>query len=390
MWNSINSIISYGVIFNSTRMLIGATSAMFLLANGISLIELGILKTLQAVIILLLDIPLAYFADRYSKKLSITLGVISGGIWLILTGLAQSNEIFYVAEVFNALSMVFIGGAFMAYLVNSAKRLSDSDNTIHNVLSKYQKIQFIAMGIAALIGSFLFSIESKQIWLIAGGTSLALALLGVLLLPKDRDNEDLAHNKNSFVEDLSNIRIGLKTLKANSPSLIIYMLTIASIFQVLIQYWQPIASPTQELIAANLGLIFAGILGVQSFASYLAEKLKTSEATLKMGQVLNVIVLVCTIFVVKFWPEMIFISIILLFLVNRLINIALQSKFHEVIESQFRSTYDSVFSTGLRIILIVVMPFTGWALAHLGSNILFIFLILPVFFLLSSFRRKDV
>ena len=46
-------------------MLIGPVSALYLLSRGLSLGGIAYLKGLQALIILLVDAPFGYFADRY-------------------------------------------------------------------------------------------------------------------------------------------------------------------------------------------------------------------------------------------------------------------------------------------------------------------------------------
>ncbi|WP_434525852.1 hypothetical protein [Photorhabdus asymbiotica] len=75
MWSSTKIVITYSVIFNSFRMLIGATSSIYLLSKGVSLVDLGLMKTMQASVFFILDIPTSYLADRISRKYAIALSV---------------------------------------------------------------------------------------------------------------------------------------------------------------------------------------------------------------------------------------------------------------------------------------------------------------------------
>ena len=114
--------ISYGVIFNSIRMLIGASSTLFIMSKGLDLAGIAELKAFQALVILFSDIPFGYIADRYSRKFSVNLSVLCGAIWMILTALSPSISWLYVAEFFNAISIAFFGGAFQSILISISKR----------------------------------------------------------------------------------------------------------------------------------------------------------------------------------------------------------------------------------------------------------------------------
>ena len=147
MWTPINKIIGYGVIFSSLRMLVGAISAVYLIAVGLEIQDVGFIKAFQASVIFILDIPLAYIADKKSRKLSIVISVFFALLWLFTMGVGKVRFHFYVAEFFNAISLALMSGAFTSYLIDKEKENSRNANNIKKVLGKYHKYQFFGMGI---------------------------------------------------------------------------------------------------------------------------------------------------------------------------------------------------------------------------------------------------
>lgn len=50
-----------GIAYGCVRMLIGAISVAYLMRAGLSLPQIGLLKSFQAAVIVFIDIPLSYF-----------------------------------------------------------------------------------------------------------------------------------------------------------------------------------------------------------------------------------------------------------------------------------------------------------------------------------------
>ncbi|MQL48271.1 hypothetical protein GEA64_10015 [Photorhabdus khanii] len=151
MWSSTKIIITYSVIFNSLRMLIGATSSIYLLSKGVSLVDLGLMKTMQASVFFILDIPTSYLADRISRKYAIAISVFFGGAWLVLTGVSSNLYGFYLAEFFNAISLTIIGGTYNSYLIDVYR--SEGGKDTHRILGINGKYHYMSMAIAAMIGA---------------------------------------------------------------------------------------------------------------------------------------------------------------------------------------------------------------------------------------------
>ncbi|EJF90815.1 hypothetical protein ME1_00015 [Bartonella vinsonii subsp. arupensis OK-94-513] len=116
------SILAFGFLFNGIRILTGAFIVFYMFEKGLTLIDIGIIKSFQAFIMMVTDIPLGYFADRKSYKLSIILAAAFAATWLFLMGVSTSFSGFLLAEFFNALSLTLIAGPIMLYLFNMRKQ----------------------------------------------------------------------------------------------------------------------------------------------------------------------------------------------------------------------------------------------------------------------------
>lgn len=367
MWNRTNKIFFIGVAFNSFRMLIGATSAMFLLSKGMSLTEVGTMKTLQALVILLADIPLGYFADKKSRKGSILASMLFASMWLFTTAVEDSKAMLYVAEVFNSLSIALLGGAFTAYLLDIAKL--EKNESIHSILGKYQKYQFLTMGIAALLGSSFVSIESNIIWIISGIAILGLFCISYFILPQDSSVIRANKTKSSFLEDFCEIKKNLLLYKNEFKSILFQLLLASTTYQILIQFWQPLSDLESINIGSTgiqYGITFCFVLLVQSKASSLASKTSNPQKILSNSNFASLFILVGTIVLSVFAKELLALSVILIFAVNRYMTVGLQGSFHKLVEDKHRATAESIFSTLLRAVLIFGMPSIGFLLGKFG------------------------
>ncbi|MFK5288801.1 MFS transporter, partial [Glaesserella parasuis] len=106
--NNYEKIIASYVSTSSARMLIGASSTVYMLISNISLYQIGLIKSLQAIIILFLGFVIGIVSDRVERKKLYLIAIFLAVVWLLLfyiAGIIQSFEIFLLAEIFNAISL---------------------------------------------------------------------------------------------------------------------------------------------------------------------------------------------------------------------------------------------------------------------------------------------
>ncbi|MET3589838.1 MFS family permease [Bartonella silvatica] len=152
------NIFLFGFLFNEIRILTGAFIAFYMLDKGLTLLDIGIIKSLQALVMMIADIPLGYFADRKSYKASIVLAALCASIWLFLMGISTGFYGFILAELFNALSLTLIAGAYNALLIQYAKNKNISSKKALGTSSQYI---FKGMFAFSLVGAY-FADYSRQ------------------------------------------------------------------------------------------------------------------------------------------------------------------------------------------------------------------------------------
>lgn len=151
---SLNRVAVIGLVYSSARMLIGATSAVYLLSKGISASEVGVMKSFQALLLMLLEFPLGVLADRKGRRICLILGGLAGAAWLSLTAASSSLWMLLLAESFNALSMASFNGAFDALLAE--RYIAERGRPLLNkLLGDYHAVLFSLMALFSLVGELL-------------------------------------------------------------------------------------------------------------------------------------------------------------------------------------------------------------------------------------------
>jgi MFS family permease len=375
-------------------MLIGAVSVVYILSKGLTLSDIGLMKALQALIIVFLDIPFAYIADRYSRKLSVLLSVLFGSIWLFLMGIGDSRLVLYSAEVFNAISIALTSGAFTAYLINHTVSDKTDKIEIKKVLSQFSKYQYFGMAIFTLLGSAFISVESPIIWYVASIITFSLLIIGLLILPKDIELSYSDTKINTFSKDFRTL-ISCFHESNVLITVILSLITVSFFYQVLIQYWQPLSFSNLTDPPENgffYGIIFSLTLVSQSLASYISEKIKNIELTIFIGNLINLSALFIFIWSIYSGLSLMPIAIVLMFSGNRLVTIGVNSVFHSKVPEHLRTTFDSVVSTLLRLLLIVVLPIISISIEFFGwwffSSLLAVSILIPMFFTSSPSKKQ--
>ena len=344
--NRLQKLIWLGVLFAAVRMLVGGVSVLYLTTKDVSLIEVGYLKSFQALIILVFDIPFAYIADRTRKSLSIKLAILASCLWLLITGLGSHFHIFMVAEFFNAISIALFSGAFIAMLLNGVE-----NEHKHVILSNLQKKQHLFMAACALVGPFLITdVAHSQIWFISAAFMFITFIIASMILKDTSKN----HQKtlNLGVDHLVFIR-------RNVP-LLIFLLVIAYLYMVLINFWQPIIQlGIGDVKAFYWGIFFFLILLSQSFAAFIIETYGHRKKGLYLG------IIIASGFIVHLITDdkiQIICFVILAFILLRGAVIISSSWFHSQISDAFRATGDAIFNTVSKITLLLFLPAAGFIL----------------------------
>ncbi len=358
-------------------MLVGATSVVYLMSRGVSLAQIGTMKAMQAGIIMALDVPLGYLADRIGRRWIITLSVACTATWLGLTGWAPSIAVLFIAEAFNSFALAGLNGAFSATLLETYRKQTRRRD-FENVLGLYGRAQFGLMGCAAAIGAVAGSHIFPAIWWIAAALTLMLAAITPRMLPRehsDRQNEHKTQNKPtvSWRADAKTIREVVLTGNGMAwliASQVVFLLA----YQIIIQFWQPLVE--------NLALhrVEGWMFGATFVAILLAQSLASHHARAAQALWLNLVLCCVAIAAVgatylsrttQYWP-MLILTLCLVFYALKRIVIALLATLHKALPSRLWSTGESVVSTLMRLLFIAALPGVGWFGERHSSNLILI------------------
>jgi len=385
MLRPISYIIFYGSAFSSFRMLIGSISALYLIHNGFSLSEVGLIKTFQALVIFALEIPISIFSDKNSRKLSAILSVFFGAIWLMIMGLGSEKWHFFLAEFFNAISLALTSGAFIAYIIDSGKK---EDPTKHSKywIGKYEKFLFFGMAVCSFVGGAFISTDNKYIWIVSSLLCFFLLVFFSWLLPEDKNKEGKEKN-NSSIEILKEVFKTMESIRV-PKSFIVSLVLIMVFYQILIQYWQPLTSDFISDSYSKSGFIFGAILSVsliaQSFAGYVCEKVSSVEKSLTISIISNALCVAALFISINYIKELIIFSIVFMFFGCRLLTSSLNSMIQQEIQSSIRATLSSVISMITRILILIIMPLFGYMVTVLSWNAIILIYAAPLIYLIIS------
>ena len=365
--SKVESTIAYGVSFASIRMLVGSTSALYLMNRGLTLEGLAFLKSLQALVMLIADLPLGYIADKFSRKLSTVIGVWFGVIWLGLTAWAPDLSIIYLGEIFNALSLCLVNGSYDALLIDTHKKFGSGEQLSH-LLGRYNKHQFFYMALAAVMSAFFWSLNLKWIWIVAALLMFYQALFMHGLLAKDTfQNPSGEIKKLAPKEDF--IRMMRFIYHSNSLRKCLPLAVLLGVFyQIIIQYWQPILRlwVKNELLTPIFSGAFICILLVQSGAGKLMQKVRSSERIKSVSMITIMISLMVIGWSLESPSMIMLLAIIILFFALRLATIDFDTDINQSVNSDDRATFFSMYSTGQRIVLIILFPVLGVLIQSMG------------------------
>jgi MFS family permease len=380
---AINSVASIGIIFSSARMLIGATSAVYLLSKGITASEIGIMKSFQALLLMLLDFPLGVLADRKGRRICLILGGLAGASWLALTAATSTFWVLLIAEGLNALSLAAFNGAFDALLAE--KYISERGRpALNRLLGDYHAVLFAMMALFSLAGGTFVSPESSFFWWVASGILLTLTALIPLLISNDSEFRKQRNEAASVAvkpsllkliqEDFALVLKQIWTVP-EVRKLAMPFIIIGVFYQLIIPYWQLFFTNSNHdffviygFKMSFFGPLFFGILVIQSLISKslgIPSVANASQRSLLGGVAVSVVSLTLAVyFQAQLW--LCIAATLGVFALVRLYTLSASAQLHNLIEDSRRASVLSALSVFTRVILVVVLPVSGFMIESFG------------------------
>ncbi len=310
--NNSHKLALFSGVFHSTRMLIGALQALYLLETGVSLNNLAFLKAYFALLVLIFDVPFGMLGDFISNKICIYFSCIFVALYYFFSLYSPDLTFLIIAESFYAMGLCLISGSLESLLVFSVRNeYQDGNSKISYFYFLSGEIMSIGSMIAAPLGVIIFILngDMRSIYL--------LSFIFVLILPCliYKIDETSLHTKK--IKKTIN-KSYFKNILLNNNNFI--YITVSSLvviaYQPIYHFWQPLFIrfsggnfPSLFLRDKNknTAIILAFVFFIYSLSNYIANKVAKNKLSINNDSfrttTLVSFLLLTSILVMIFVPE---------------------------------------------------------------------------------------
>lgn len=255
-----------GLIFSSARLLTSSFSFIYLLDRGLSVSDVSTARVIQLIALVVLEVPCGVLADRLGPRWSLLAATLASSLWLGSMAVVVDMPTLITAELLNAVSLSLFSGSFEVLLRDTHRA--------ENPIANFSKIQSLWIAGASILGAIFATIISRQAaWVLAAviQAALAAALWCGARQPQiaSPSSSDLAASVRN-----SDLILILRTIRSLPASLLFTYTAPTLVYDVLLQFWQPIIVLTGVPSESNLvlSLVSLAIMMAMSMGSALEER----------------------------------------------------------------------------------------------------------------------
>jgi MFS family permease len=153
---ALNRNITVLYIFNVTINLIfvGPIFVLFLLDNGLSMTQIMLLETIFAGVIVALEVPTGYFADKLGRRISLILSVLFISVGALVYSLSHRFSQFMLGEIVWGVGSSLLSGCIDAMLYDTLSAIG-REGEYQKIQGRANLIMLITCGVCALVGGWL-------------------------------------------------------------------------------------------------------------------------------------------------------------------------------------------------------------------------------------------
>ena len=340
----------------STALFAAPIIVLFYQENGLSLTEIMILQSIFSITIVFLEIPTGYFADRFGRKFSLTLGAISTTLGVIVYSIGNAFFIFVLADIFWGMGKSLISGADSAILYDTLKKLNKT-HLFKKISGNALALTMIAYSIIDIIGGFIAEIDLR-LTLIMSVPVVALSIPLALSIREPKITKKII-SKNHLKEIIQTTKYAL-VKKKRVRWLILYssLLSVATI----LGFW--LYQPYLKSIGLGIlwfGFVYAGMNVIGAFGSKFSHDIESILGE-KISIILPIVLLVSGNLIMGIFGSLIMaiISIILIQFSRGFQQPIMNHYINKIIPSNRRATILSIKQIGGRLAFATFSPFIGW------------------------------
>lgn len=375
---------------------------IYLLANNLTLFQIGILISIKEIIVNVFEIPSGFVADYFGKKKELCTCFIFYIISFVLFFFSRGFYLAMVAMIFFGLGEAFRSGTHKAMIYTYLEQKSWSKHKTF-VYGKTRSGSLIGSAVSSILGIIIIlNVPSSGYIFLLSTIPYVLDFLLILSYPNDLDRGDVE------VASFSEMIISFKHSLIRNKELRVLILN-ESIFEASIASIKDFIQPIMKMIIIGsgfiliqsmnadqnlkliIGLVYAIInifSAVASKKAYLLKKEKTNMAVLNILYVSLIVGLIC----LGIFIDMPIVVIIIFIIINLLLNLRKPIFVDEIdnhMAKKERATMLSVSSQMKSLMKVFIAPMIGFIADNSGIHMVMYFLAgLLVFFMLILLVKK--
>jgi MFS family permease len=354
-------------------MFVGATSVTYLLHSGLSLSQIALLKSVQAVTVLLGEVPTGVLADSMGHKKSLLASALCAMLGFGCYFWGAGFNAFIVAEILTALSLCLWSGAFEAFAIDEAK-LEETPGKIDKFFHLNQSIDSSAVLVCGLLGGLLGHLGLASPYL-AAIFSYVVMFLMIWQIPETSKSQAITEKATSRFSNILKHLTNTVTQGLLHPALMPFFIAnilIQFVMQPLLHYWQPyFQTVNPSMTTEQQGIVFAAYCGTSAFFGAIYAKyshqpfLRSPKMTIALFLAFSI--LYCFMGVESSWS----VALVIFSLLQGFLSIArtsLNVRMNENIESSSRASILSSLSLISRLGMVGALAVIGELLSSENVN----------------------
>lgn len=338
---------------------------------GMNQTDIGFVQMMFTIVIVLLDIPMGYLADRFNRKVLNIIGDIGVALTFIFYAFSKNMYMAILSECLLGLCMSMTNGVDQAFIKNNADKIDSTGKLFKKLNSRIYTYRYTAMFIVMLIGGII----SKYSLRLAVGISFLPYFIGgiVAFFIKDDSKKIESNHKNMLKDMCFNVKEILKDKKVRNY-LLAYVIGSEITHP---QIW--VFTPLMIMVGVPIEIVSLGWILTQIFqilGAKLAEKLVEIKTSVKFIAMIAISILWMGVLVINTNIFTIWVFV-LNGLIRGLFSGSIVTPLQENTKEEHQTSVISIASTGAKILyipLVYIINYLGnikLQLALLGMIVIF-------------------
>lgn len=375
-------------------MLIVPVIVPFFESKGLSLSEIFYLQAVYAGIIVLLEAPSGWLADRFGRRTVLLIGSVAHGagyLWLVF---ADSYVQLMIFEFLLGIAASMMSGADLAILYDTERALSNSEDSHTGSIAHLSSTKAFAEGAGALAGGALALGSFDLMVLAQAGVSWVCLVLALLLVEPPIRETPGSKPLRGFKAIYAHLMKGDKVLRQTFFAIPLYNLCTFHVAWLVQPYWEE--QGLSLLVFGALWFAQSLTVGVASQCGHYLEKTRGPVFTLFLIGLLPIVGHFGMAWLQGWWGIAV---CFILFFCRGLYQVIMVNALNRRVPGNVRATVNSLTSLTFRFGFILTGPLIGHvaetkglhtALGVLGvaSIVTFLLIMLPLISTVKVLQQK--